>query len=63
MMDWGDANLGLVSVGQHDHSIKRHWVLPSSKNPSNDIKHITHTQGVLAKNYGNVKKGDLVKII
>ena len=45
-MDWGGANsrfLGLVSVGA-ENDIK---TVCHKKNPSNDIKYITHMQRVL----------------
>ena len=61
-MDCGDANsrfFGLVSVGEAQ-SLDQTAMSPfcHQKNPSNDVKHITYMQSVLAKN-----KGDRVKII
>ena len=66
----GGANsifLGSVSVGEstiiRSNSIETVY---HQKNPSNNVKYITHMQRVPAKKmemYTKIKRGDLVKII
>ena len=62
-MDWGGANsrfLGLVSVGGGGCStiIRSNGIetVCHQKNPSNDVKYITHMQSELAKTNENVHK-------
>ena len=70
MTDWGGANsrlLGLVSVGAA-RSLDQTASKCHQKNPSNDVKYITHMQSVFAgkkmEMYTKMKKsGDIVKII